>query len=81
MELTEESGVQFPAFPFEPYPIQLQFMKAVYSGIQKGGVTIVESPTGTYPMNGLLFQRHDCASFRIPERDFEFLQVDERGEE
>ncbi|BBN03530.1 hypothetical protein MPTK1_2g24240 [Marchantia polymorpha subsp. ruderalis] len=47
MELTEESGVQFPAFPFEPYPIQLQFMKAVYSGIQKGGVTIVESPTGT----------------------------------
>ncbi|KAG6545059.1 hypothetical protein Mapa_013754 [Marchantia paleacea] len=47
MELTEESAVPFPAFPFEPYPIQLQFMNAVYSGIQKGGVTIVESPTGT----------------------------------
>ncbi|KAL3698819.1 hypothetical protein R1sor_012895 [Riccia sorocarpa] len=39
--------MSFPAFPFEPYPIQLQFMRAVYSGIQKGGVTIVESPTGT----------------------------------
>ncbi|KAL2645441.1 hypothetical protein R1flu_013028 [Riccia fluitans] len=47
MALPGEPGMEFPAFPFEPYPIQLQFMRAVYSGIQKGGVTIVESPTGT----------------------------------
>lgn len=42
----ECSAVQFPAFPFKPYPIQLEFMRAVYGAIQKGGVAIVESPTG-----------------------------------
>ncbi|MCO5590825.1 hypothetical protein L7F22_044800 [Adiantum nelumboides] len=38
---------EFPAFPFEPYPVQLQLMRAVYAALQKGGVGIVESPTGT----------------------------------
>jgi len=38
--------IEFPAFPFTPYPIQLQFMTAVYRALQKGGVAIVESPTG-----------------------------------
>lgn len=38
--------LQFPAFPFTPYPIQLQFMNVVYRALQKGGVCIVESPTG-----------------------------------
>ncbi|KAI5073385.1 hypothetical protein GOP47_0011398 [Adiantum capillus-veneris] len=38
---------EFPAFPFEPYPVQLQLMRAVYSALEKGGVAIVESPTGT----------------------------------
>ncbi|CAM6122599.1 unnamed protein product [Calypogeia fissa] len=48
-ERIEENGraVHFPAFPFQPYPIQLEFMRAVYEAIQKGGVAIVESPTGT----------------------------------
>jgi hypothetical protein len=39
---------QFPAFPFKPYPIQLRFMNAVYRALQKGGVAIVESPTGSF---------------------------------
>ena len=42
----EDGELQFPAFPFKPYDIQLQFMRAVYRALQKGGVAIVESPTG-----------------------------------
>eukprot|EP00249_Psilotum_nudum_P031007 c44383_g1_i1 orf=3-566(-) len=38
---------EFPAFPFEPYPIQVELMTAVYTALQKGGVAVVESPTGT----------------------------------
>jgi chromosome transmission fidelity protein 1 len=44
---------EFPAFPFDPYPVQLRFMKEVYAALQKGGIAIAESPTGesrTLPM-------------------------------
>ncbi|XP_057367089.1 putative ATP-dependent RNA helicase DDX11-like protein 8 isoform X2 [Daphnia carinata] len=34
-------------FPFEPYPIQLDFMKNVYQCIEQGKLGIFESPTGT----------------------------------
>lgn len=34
-------------FPFEPYSIQLQFMKALYGAIELRRVGIFESPTGT----------------------------------
>lgn len=38
----------FPAFPFEPYPIQTEFMSFLYSFLDKGGgVAMLESPTGT----------------------------------
>ena len=33
--------------PFQPYPIQQEFMTAVYDCIQQGKVGIFESPTGT----------------------------------
>lgn len=36
----------FP-FPFTPYEIQVEFMKELYSVLEKGGVGIFESPTGT----------------------------------
>lgn len=36
----------FP-FPFEPYPIQLDFMKNLYQCIEEGKLGIFESPTGT----------------------------------
>jgi chromosome transmission fidelity protein 1 len=33
--------------PYEPYPIQTQFMTSVYDCIQQGKIGIFESPTGT----------------------------------
>lgn len=35
--------------PYTPYPIQLDFMNAVYSAIEDGCVGIFESPTGVFP--------------------------------
>jgi chromosome transmission fidelity protein 1 len=33
-------------FPFEPYPIQRQFMTELYQAIEQSKVAIFESPTG-----------------------------------
>ncbi|KAI3995975.1 hypothetical protein MKX01_037472 [Papaver californicum] len=43
----EEVEPDFSAFPFKPYSIQLDFMKSLYSFLNKGGVGMFESPTGT----------------------------------
>lgn len=32
--------------PYEPYDIQLQFIRAVYDCIEQGKVGVFESPTG-----------------------------------
>jgi hypothetical protein len=37
----------FPAFPYEPYKVQQDFMQHLYSVLQRGGVGLMESPTGT----------------------------------
>lgn len=37
---------QFP-FPYQPYPIQEQFMRALYVALEDSKVGIFESPTGT----------------------------------
>ncbi|MCD7457171.1 hypothetical protein HAX54_034377 [Datura stramonium] len=42
-----EDRREFPAFPYEPYSIQLDFMSALYQSLNKGGVAMLESPTGT----------------------------------
>ena len=34
-------------FPFEPYSIQLDFMRQLYETVEAGQVGIFESPTGT----------------------------------
>ncbi len=34
-------------FPFEPYDIQLDFMKNLYTCLEQGKLGIFESPTGT----------------------------------
>ncbi|KAF3793334.1 putative ATP-dependent RNA helicase DDX11-like protein 8 [Nymphaea thermarum] len=36
------NGIQFPAFPFTPYSIQTEFMRALYDAIEKGGVAMLE---------------------------------------
>ncbi|XP_065868861.1 uncharacterized protein [Euphorbia lathyris] len=44
---SEESEPKFPEFPYNPYSIQMDFMKALYRSLDKGGVSMLESPTGT----------------------------------
>ncbi|GMI78028.1 hypothetical protein like AT1G79890 [Hibiscus trionum] len=38
---------RFPAFPYKPYSIQMDFMNALYHSLDNGGVSMLESPTGT----------------------------------
>lgn len=42
----ENDRSQFP-FPYKPYDIQEQFMRALYRTLNQGKVGIFESPTGT----------------------------------
>ncbi|EPS74466.1 hypothetical protein M569_00277, partial [Genlisea aurea] len=37
----------FPAFPYDPYSIQTDFMKFLYQSLERGGISMLESPTGT----------------------------------
>lgn len=37
---------KFPAFPYEPYTIQIDFMNALYNSLDRGGISMLESPTG-----------------------------------
>ncbi|KAL6285742.1 hypothetical protein ACE6H2_010132 [Prunus campanulata] len=50
MEEKKEKGEEapnFPAFPYKPYAIQIDFMNALYHSLNKGGLSMLESPTGT----------------------------------
>ncbi|TIC06905.1 DNA repair helicase [Wallemia mellicola] len=38
---------EFSAFPYEPYPIQNEFMSACYDACENSKVAVLESPTGT----------------------------------
>ncbi|KAK9816819.1 hypothetical protein WJX72_005361 [[Myrmecia] bisecta] len=40
-------GRSFPAFPYQPYGIQTEFMQHLYATLEKGGIGLFESPTGT----------------------------------
>ncbi|OIW11879.1 hypothetical protein TanjilG_25792 [Lupinus angustifolius] len=42
-----EGNPKFSAFPFKPYSIQFDFMNALYHSLNHGGVSMLESPTGT----------------------------------
>lgn len=49
MEEKQEKGEEapnFPAFPYKPYAIQIDFMNALYHSLNKGGLSMLESPTG-----------------------------------
>ncbi|KAI3455429.1 hypothetical protein Pfo_012092 [Paulownia fortunei] len=41
------SEMEFPAFPYKPYSIQLDFMRFLYQSLDRGGISMLESPTGT----------------------------------
>ena len=43
----DPSARAFPAFPHEPYAIQLDLMRGLYDVLERGGIGIFESPTGT----------------------------------
>lgn len=45
-EKEREAEAEFPAFPYKPYSIQTDFMKALYCSLENGGVSMLESPTG-----------------------------------
>lgn len=44
--MEDQSDNKFPAFPFKPYPIQINFMNSLYHSLNKGGISMLESPTG-----------------------------------
>ncbi|KAI7752029.1 hypothetical protein M8C21_009210, partial [Ambrosia artemisiifolia] len=46
-EMGEEMRQKFRAFPYKPYTIQIDFMNALYDSLDKGGIAMLESPTGT----------------------------------
>lgn len=37
----------FPAFPYQPYDIQFELMKNLYTALEGRKIAILESPTGT----------------------------------
>ena len=41
------------AFPFEPYAIQVDFMKSLYEALERSKIGIFESPTGTVRSSSL----------------------------
>ncbi|KAL5538021.1 hypothetical protein UlMin_045348 [Ulmus minor] len=42
-----EEAPKFQGFPYNPYSIQIDFMNALYRSLNTGGVSMLESPTGT----------------------------------
>ena len=60
-----DSGTgRFP-FPFQPYPIQEQFMEALYATLEQGKVGIFESPTGTVSRGSCLLHRKTSYLFHV----------------
>ena len=51
------AGKVFPAFPYEPYNVQQDFMESLYDCLQKGGIGLFESPTGDKLFSDFLFIR------------------------
>eukprot|EP00889_Picochlorum_renovo_P005460 jgi/Picre1/32490/NNA_007836.t1 len=47
MNESTDSKYQFDAFPYEPYDIQVGFMRKLYDTVDSGGIGLFESPTGT----------------------------------
>jgi Rad3-related DNA helicase len=53
----------FPAFPYTPYDIQQDFMKALYKQLEIGGVGLFESPTGLWQdVHGISMQSRQLSN-------------------
>jgi hypothetical protein len=59
-------------FPFEPYPIQFEFMRGLYSTLQQRKHGIFESPTGTVNSLSNRIEAADLPSSNFPGQKFEF---------
>ena len=58
------------AFPFEPYDIQVDFMKSLYRTLEEEKIGIFESPTGTVSQShfaSLLYQLFSICTTLIPQ--------------
>lgn len=53
--MKKDGEMEFPAFPYKPYSIQLDFMKFLYQSLERGGISVLESPTGMSPRLACLF--------------------------
>ncbi|QDZ21842.1 DNA repair helicase [Chloropicon primus] len=72
----ERERETFPAFPFEPYDVQKDLMRAVYRTLEHGGVGVLESPTGTGKTLSLL-----CSSLQwLVDRREEEEEEGDRGD-
>uniref|UniRef100_A0A8C5M8L4 ATP-dependent DNA helicase DDX11 n=1 Tax=Leptobrachium leishanense TaxID=445787 RepID=A0A8C5M8L4_9ANUR len=73
MKTPDVEAVPFP-FPYQPYPIQEQFMRELYRVLEAGKVGIFESPTGTGKSLSLI-----CGSLSWL-RDFEERKLQQETE-
>lgn len=59
------SGGPSIPFPFEPYDVQRQLMRKIYETLEKGGIGIFESPTGTVSA-AVVAARSNPGGFSVP---------------
>ncbi|PON34974.1 DNA helicase (DNA repair), Rad3 type [Parasponia andersonii] len=77
MEDQKAEAPKFQGFPYKPYSIQIDFMNALYQSLNNGGVSILESPTGTgktlsiicSALQWVIDQRHQQKSEKRVESD------------
>ncbi|OMJ18951.1 ATP-dependent RNA helicase chl1 [Smittium culicis] len=76
--LSPTTGIEFN-FPFEPYSIQLDFMKNIFEACERGDFGIFQSPTGTGKTLSLL-----CGALTWLKMDkdrFNYSKFDPKGNE
>ncbi|CAL9241416.1 unnamed protein product [Arabidopsis halleri] len=72
---------EFPAFPYKPYSIQIDFMNALYQFLDKGGVSMLESPTGTGKSLSIICSALQWLIDRKEKRNSESHKVDGNDDE
>ncbi|EEF46471.1 conserved hypothetical protein [Ricinus communis] len=57
IESEDENGPKFEGFPYKPYSIEVEFMKALYGSLDKGGISMLESPTGPLSLANFVYDQ------------------------